>query len=143
MDWSIVTDRLAVGGAPDLEGVSGLMRHGFTHVIDLRHTTIDTDLYWMNFVYMRNPSIDDGGVKSVDWFTRSIAFTWGALLTPQAKVYVGCHSGIHRAPSTMYAILRTQGFSARDAESLIYEKRPDILLRYRDDAERAVKELGY
>lgn len=143
MDWSVITERLSVGGAPDTDGVHGLLRHGFTHVIDLRHTTNNTDLYWMNFVYLRNPSIDDGSLKSVSWFTRSITFAWGAMLDPRAKVYVGCHSGVHRAPSTVYAILRTQGHNPRTAEELVCSSRPGCNLRYKEDAEKAVTVLGY
>jgi hypothetical protein len=143
MDWSIINERFSLGGRPDTEGVTGLMRHGHTHIIDLRHTTTNTDLYWMNFVYLRNPTFDDGGEKSVEWFTRSIAFAWGALLNPSSRIYIGCHSGLHRAPSTLYAILRTQGMSSEDACQLLSVKRPGVFLRYMADAEVALKALGY
>jgi len=143
MDWSIINERFSLGGAPDLDGVAGLLRHGHTHAIDLRHTTNTIDLYALNFAYLWNPAIDDGGEKSVEWFTRSIAFAWGALLNPSSRIYVGCHQGNSRGPSTLYAILRTQGMSSEDAATLLSAKRPGAEVTYMQDAERALKALGY
>lgn len=141
MDWSFITTRLACGGAPDTNGVRALMRYGFTHVLDLRHTTTNTDLYWMNFVYFRNPTFDDGGDKPIDWFRASLEYTIPVLSSLRGKIYVGCHSGIHRAPSTTYAIIMALGWSPEEAAMLVLSRRPEAQLRYASDAERAVESL--
>lgn len=138
MDWSIITPYISCGGGPDVEGVRGLLRYGHTHVLDLRHTQTDSDLYWMNFVYCRNPTFDDGATKEKDWFIRGIRFAWGAFMYPEHRLYVGCHQGIHRAPSMVAAILMAQGHSRAVAYDIISRARPGIEPVYIEDAERTV-----
>lgn len=148
MDWSVITPTLACGGAPDTEGVRGLMRHGVTHVIDLRHTTQDFDLYALNFAYLHNPTYDNGDTKDDEWFHRPLRFALGAYgMSPLASVYVGCHQGLHRAPSITYSILRCmhwgRGLSDWEALDLISRARPDAVVRYLGDARRSVDSFQF
>jgi hypothetical protein len=142
MDWSIITPRISCGGSPDPAGVQGLLRYGHTHVIDLRHTENDSDLYWLNFAYLRNPTFDDGATKDTEWFHRSIKFALGALVYPEHRLYVGCHSGVNRAPSTVAAILMSLGWPRDLAIETISRARQGCELAYITDAMRAVTELG-
>jgi len=139
VDWSIITPRISCGGRPDEVGVAGLLRYGHTHVIDLRHTYDDCDLYYMNFAYLRNPTFDDGATKEPEWFLRSIRFALGALQYPEHRVYVGCHSGSNRAPSTVAAILMAQGNSRAAALATICQERAGCELAYLDDAAKAAE----
>jgi hypothetical protein len=141
VDWSLVSDRISLGGKPDEDGIRGLIRYGHTHVLDLRHTTKDFDLYALNFTYLRLPTIDDGNSKSPGWFHRGIHFAMEAFLYPSGRLYVGCHQGLHRAPSMVAAILMSMGYGCTEAINLILEKRPDISYKYMADAIAAVKEI--
>lgn len=120
----------------------GLVRYGFTHVIDLRHTTPD-DLFVRDFVYYWNPARDDGREKSVRWFDEALRFALTALSYPNQRVYVGCHQGNSRSPSIVFAILLALGLPRDVAYNLVLDNRIGCMIRYADDAERAVKELGY
>lgn len=141
-DWSIITPRIACGGALGGDDVCGLLRYGYTHVLDLRHTSPD-ERYLRDFVYHWNPARDDGREKSVRWFEESINFAMGCLLVPNQRLYVGCHQGNSRAPSVVYAILMALGIPSSLAYNLIIDNRMGVGIRYAVDAERAVKELGY
>lgn len=142
MDWSIITPRISCGGGPDPNGIQGLLRYGHTHIIDLRHTDEDADLYFLNFAYLKNPSYDDGATKETGWFDRSIRFALGALIYPDHRLYVGCHTGLHRAPSTVLAIMLMMGWPLEVAASHIENQRPGVELRYMHDAHRAYVELS-
>lgn len=142
MDWSIITPRISCGGGPDPQGVAGLVRYNHTHVLDLRHTDEDADLYWLNFVYCKNPERDDGRQKEPEWFHRGIKFALGALIYPEHRLYVGCHSGVNRAPSMVAAILMALGWPRDLAIDTISRARQGCELTYLQDAMVAVTLLG-
>lgn len=153
---SVITDRLLVGGGPaTAEDVQDLLNMGITHIIDCRSDLDDATLLDPagKFNYLWNPTEDDGGVKPVAWFEKSINFGRPVLLDTgrlglgtALKLYCHCQAGVNRGPSTAYAIARAAwGLLAEDTKILIRAHRPvDIFgLRYAPDADRALAALGY
>lgn len=152
-DISWVTDRLAVGGAPEsLYDVRKIAAQGVTHCLNLRagdnkpeHVT-DEIPWWQaaGVAYLNNPAHSDGEKKDAEWFAKSIDFVLGALLKePKAKVFIHCNSGTNRSPSTAYAVIMAWGDTAKQAEAEVMEARPKAELTYKKDADRAMKALGY
>ena len=47
----------------------------------------------------------------------------GALEDPQAKLFVHCAAGVHRAPMMALAVLCATGYSLEEAKQLIQTKR--------------------
>jgi hypothetical protein len=146
VDYNFVTTRLATGGGivTDLD-VIRLVNDGVTHVIDCCIEFDDAGLLRTHpaLSYLWNGTADDGQPKSAEWFGKSIAFVLDALSHPKAKVYAHCAAGINRGPSTVYAVLRAFGLATTLAEALIRTARPQVGLRYKDDADKAVVTLGY
>lgn len=60
-----------------------------------------------------------------------------------ANGVIAHNCGINRGPSMCYAVLLAQGLDVNTAENLIRARRPQVGLAYKQDAIRAVKELGY
>lgn len=141
---NFVTSRLATGGA--LTGpadVDALFTGGITHVIDCRVEFDDGALLAQRFHYLYDPTADDGNPKPPAWFQPGIAFGLQALSTPASRVYVHCTAGVNRGPSMCYAIMRAFGWSPVDALATIKAARPVAQVRYSNDADAAVKALGY
>ena len=145
-DFDFITGRLATGAAIDGPAdVDELVRAGITHVIDCRWEFEDTPLLASHpkMSYLYNGTPDDGEPKGTDWFAKSLEFALPALGLPGTKIYAHCMAGVHRGPSTAYAILRALGIAAADAEAMVRRGRPIAELIYRDDADAAVTALGY
>lgn len=153
MSFDFVTTRLATGGAipPTEADAQALVDAGITHVIVCNAGEDDATLFKRFFpeeVVLQNGVEDDGQPKPVSWFQVSIYFALTALdvlRVPRSKVYAHCHDGINRGPSTAYAIMLAQGWPAHVARAAIVAARPQtaVGIRYADDAEAAVKALGY
>jgi hypothetical protein len=140
-DW--VRRRLAVGsGVYSADDLRSLLNVGITHVLDCRGRPGDSygekTYRGTGIVYLHNPTDDDGEAKPPEWFWRGISFVREAMKSPEAKVLVHCAAGINRAPSMVYAILRSTGVPAARAERAIRQARPRVSLRYMRDADRAV-----
>jgi protein-tyrosine phosphatase len=138
--------RVATGGAvTSAEHVRELLAAGITHVIDCWGEEDHTGLFsGTSIIAMRPPpTLDDGAPKAASWFEPSIAFALRALALPHTRVLAHCAGGVNRGPSTAYAILRAQGFTAADAELSIRICRPIVQLLYMPDADAAVVCLGY
>lgn len=154
-DW--VTPNIAVGGDDYLadKAISERMRaEGVTHILDCR-IEAKQDLEWFgasyralinatkeSFIYLLNGCDDDFKPKSAAYFRKSIDFGLAALKDPNAKIYVHCAAGYNRGPSSAFAIMRALGWSSTDAEKAICEARI-VGLAYRQDADRAIRTLGY
>lgn len=140
-------NRLAVGSSNgSLEDVGLVLEQaGVTHVVNLRCAPdYQSRLQVLRgVVVLWNPAEDDGLMKSSEWFYRSIDFALSALAAPRHRVAVCCCDGNNRAPSTALAVLMAQGLSFGDAMTAVGRARPGALVRYREDALRAVNELGY
>jgi hypothetical protein len=145
MNFAFVTHRVAVGTAILTHADSQeLVDAEITHVIDCRAEFDDTpivrgfnlDLLWQGVV-------DDGKTKTAEWFDGIIRFALLALSSPRKKVLCHCAGGIHRGPAAAYAVLRAQGLKRFEAKRLIMATWPRAELIYQDDADAAVKLLGY
>jgi protein-tyrosine phosphatase len=58
-------------------------------------------------------------------------------------VLTHCAHGVNRGPSLAYAILRAQGWPRHDAYALLKERRPQVRVGYRDDADAALRALRW
>jgi hypothetical protein len=145
IDFNFVTDRVATGGGIWTEAdVETLRVAGITHVVtaaDELHATT-ARLLEGQMPYLLNGTKDDGVWKGAWWFAKTVEFARDALADPSAKVYLHCWSGKNRGPTSAYAVLRATGYSAAQAERLIREARPKVVLLYRRDAEEALERMG-
>lgn len=126
MDITWLTDRIAVGGgiwtAENMEKVAGL---GITHVIDMQIEFDDTPLGRpLGVEVLWNPTDDDFQPKAPQLFERGLRFAEKALEGEDAKVFVHCAAGVHRAPMMALALLGSMGWSLEDAIELIETRRP-------------------
>jgi protein-tyrosine phosphatase len=125
MDMTWVTDQIAVGGGIWFErNMMELVEEGVTHIIDMQIEFDDTPLaepYGVRVLW--NPTEDDFRPKPPEMLQRGVDFALAALEEPEAKLYIHCAAGVHRAPMMTLAVLRAQGWSLLDAVQLIEEKR--------------------
>lgn len=126
VDISALTHRLAVGdGIWTPEGMSRLAELGFSHVIDVQAEFDDREIaapFGLRVLW--NPTDDDFQPKPPVFFQRSVQFALAAFEDPEAKVYVHCAAGLHRAPLTCAAILCALGYEFAAALALIRARRP-------------------
>src|SRR5690348_7267486 len=121
MDMSWVTDRMAVGGGiwTD-EEMREVVRAGITHIVDMQIEFDDTAIaepYGVEVLW--NPTDDDFRPKDAELLGRGVDFVMQALEQPDAKVYIHCAAGVHRAPMMTLAVLRAMGWSLEDASELL------------------------
>lgn len=126
MDITWLTDRIAVGGgiwtAENMEQVAGL---GITHVIDMQIEFDDTPLGRpLGIEVLWNPTDDDFQPKPRELFGRGLKFAENALEREEAKIFIHCAAGVHRAPMMALALLGSMGWSLEDAIQLIERRRP-------------------
>ncbi len=125
MDITWVTDRIAVGGGIWNEwNMIEVVASGITHIIDMQIEFDDTRLaepYGVKVLW--NPTEDDFQPKPPELFQRGVDFALSALQDPEAKIFIHCAAGVHRAPMMTLAVLRAQGWSLLDAVKEIEEKR--------------------
>jgi protein-tyrosine phosphatase len=125
MDLTWVTDRVAVGGGIWVaERMAEVAAAGVTHVIDMQIEFDDTLLGKRAGVeVLWNPVDDDFQPKGREVFERGVRFAMRALEDPEAKLFVHCAAGIHRAPMMALAILCAMGYPLERAKRLIQTKR--------------------
>lgn len=126
MDITWLTDRIAVGGGiwttENMEKVAGL---GITHVIDMQMEFDDTPLgKTVGVEVLWNPTDDDFQPKPPELFGRGLTFTEKALEREDARIFIHCAAGVHRAPMMALALLGSMGWSLDDAIQLIEKRRP-------------------
>ena len=126
MDMSWVTGRIAVGGGIwTAENMIQAARAGVTHIIDMQIEFDDTPLAVPHGIrVLWNPIDDDFQPKSPDVFQRGVDFAQAALDGTDAKIFIHCAAGVHRAPMMALAILGSMGWSLHDAMELIQGRRP-------------------
>jgi protein-tyrosine phosphatase len=125
MDMTWVTDRIAVGGGIWVEErMAEVAEAGVTHVIDMQIEFDDTALgERVGVEVLWNPVDDDFLPKDRAVFERGVSFAMEALEDPQAKLFVHCAAGIHRAPMMALAVLCAMGDTLEQAKRLIQTKR--------------------
>lgn len=126
MDITWVTERIAVGGGIwTSDNMAVVAKMGITHVIDMQIEFDDTPLAAGHAVeVLWNPTDDDFEPKPARLFRRGVDFALRALEWPEAKVYIHCAAGVHRAPMMTLAVLGAMGWELEDAMQLIEGKRP-------------------
>ena len=126
MDLTWIADRIAVGGGIwNDEKMIEVVRAGITHIIDMQIEFDDTPLaqpYGVKVLW--NPTDDDFRHKPPELFQRGVDFALAALDHPEAKVYIHCAAGVHRAPMMALAVLCALGFTLQDAIDVIQARRP-------------------
>jgi hypothetical protein len=125
MDMTWVTDRIAVGGGIWVdERMAEVAQAGVTHVIDMQIEFDDTPLGKRAGVeVLWNPVDDDFQLKGREVFERGVNFALRALEDPEAKLFVHCAAGVHRAPMMALAVLCATGYPLEQAKHLIQTKR--------------------
>ena len=125
MDMTWVTDRIAVGGGIWTEDkMMEVVRAGVTHIIDMQIEWDDTRLaapYGVKVLW--NPTDDDFRHKPPELFQRGVQFALEALDDADARLFIHCAAGVHRAPMMALAVLRALGFSLDDAREMIESRR--------------------
>jgi protein-tyrosine phosphatase len=125
MDMSWITDRIAVGGGIWTDDkMREVVRAGITHIIDMQIEFDDTAIaepYGVRVLW--NPTDDDFRLKPPELFQRGVEFAFDALDEPEAKLYIHCAAGVHRAAMMTLAVLRAMGWTLRDASDLLTSRR--------------------
>ena len=120
MDFTWVTDRIAVGG-----GIWNSENMEITHVIDMQIEFDDTPLGQEHGVeVLWNPTDDDFTAKPAELFRRGVDFAMEALDKAEAKLLIHCAAGVHRAPMMTLAVLGAMGWKLEDAMRMIEARRP-------------------
>ncbi|HZP25298.1 MAG TPA: dual specificity protein phosphatase [Terriglobales bacterium] len=125
MDMTWVMPRIAVGGGiwTD-EKMIEVARAGVTHIIDMQVEFDDTPLaepYGVKVLW--NATDDDFRFKPPELFQRGVEFALQALDDAEARVFIHCAAGVHRAPMMTLAVLRAMGFSLQVAMDMIQSRR--------------------
>ena len=125
MDITWVTDRIGVGGGIWNAGnMAEVSRAGITHIIDMQIEFDDTPLARAHGIEVCwNPIEDDFEPKGAAVFERGVEFALAALKEDEAKVFVHCAAGVHRAPMMTLALLAVMGWTLEDARDLIEGRR--------------------
>lgn len=125
MDMTWVTDRIAVGGGIWYEeNMAELVRMGVTHIINMQIEFDDRPLAeGFPVTVFHNPTDDDFQPKPPKLFQNAVEFALEAMDEPEAKVYIHCAAGVHRAPMMTLAIMRAMGWPLQDAKDLIQKRR--------------------
>ena len=113
------------GGIWNSENMGKVAREGITHVIDMQIEFDDTPLGLEHGVeVLWNPTDDDFSEKPAELFQVGVDFAMGALERPEAKLFIHCAAGVHRAPMMALAVLGSMGWKVEDAVQMIEARRP-------------------
>jgi protein-tyrosine phosphatase len=122
------TERIAVGGGiwHSDDRMAQLKRDGVTHIINMQIECEDTESAAPHGIeVLENPTDDDFEMKPAELFRRGVEFARAALEEPNAKVFIHCAAGVHRAPMMALAVLCSIGeIGVDEAMQLIEARRP-------------------
>jgi protein-tyrosine phosphatase len=128
MDITWITERVALGGGIWNErNMEELAQAGVTHVLNMQIEFDDrplAELYRIKVLW--NPTDDDFLPKPPELLKRGVDFALEALDDPEAKLYVHCAAGVHRAPMMTLAILGAMEWELDPAMVLIETRRPVV-----------------
>ena len=128
MDISWVTERVALGGGIwNTKNMEGLAQAGVTHVLNMQIEFDDRPLaepYGVRVLW--NPTDDDFLLKPPELLKRGVDFALAALEEPEARLYVHCAAGVHRAPMMTLAVLCALKWEMEAAMVLIETRRPVV-----------------
>jgi protein-tyrosine phosphatase len=126
MDISWLTERIAIGGGIwNPENMAKVAEAGITHIIDMQIEFDDTALAEEQGIrVLWNATDDDFEPKPAELFQRGVEFALGALEDGEAKLFIHCAAGVHRAPMMALALLGSMGWDLEKAMELIQGRRP-------------------
>jgi protein-tyrosine phosphatase len=113
------------GGIWNAPNMNELARAGVTHIIDMQLEFDDTPLaklYGIEVLW--NPTDDDFMPKSAELLQRGVDFALCSFDKPEARIYIHCAAGVHRAPMMALAVLCAMGWKLDQSISVIKRKRP-------------------
>jgi protein-tyrosine phosphatase len=141
MDITWLTDRIAVGGGIwNSENMAKVAQAGITHIIDMQIEFDDTALGDEHGIkVLWNPTDDDFEPKPAELLRRGVEFAEAALAEMDAKVFIHCAAGVHRAPMMALAVLGSMGWNVDEAMGLIEVRRP--VADFADVYVRSVREF--
>jgi len=126
VDITWVTERIALGGGIwNAKNMEELAHSGVTHIIDMQIEFDDRPLAepW-GIKVLWNATDDDFLPKPPELLKRGVDFALEALDDPQARLYIHCAAGVHRAPMMTLAVLCALDWKIDDAMRLIETRRP-------------------
>ena len=126
MDITWVTDRIALGGGIwNARNMEELAQSSVTHIIDMQIEFDDRPLAepW-GIRVLWNATDDDFLPKPPELLKRGVDFALEALDDPQARLYIHCAAGVHRAPMMTLAVLCALEWGIDDGMRLIESRRP-------------------
>jgi len=128
MDMTWVTERVALGGGIwNARNMEELVQAGVTHVLNMQVEFDDRPLAEpVGVRVLWNPTDDDFLPKAPEFLKRGVDFALAALDDPEAKVYVHCAAGVHRAPMMTLAVLCAMEWKIEAAMVLIETRRPVV-----------------
>jgi protein-tyrosine phosphatase len=144
MDLTWVTDRIAVGGGIWTESkMVDVVSMGITHIINMQIEFDDIPLaepYGVTVLW--NATDDDFQPKPPELLQRGVEFALNALDDPEAKIFIHCAAGVHRAPMMTLAVLRATGWELEEAKDLLQTRRPvvDLADIYVDSVENFIQQ---
>lgn len=128
MDITWITGKLAMGGGIwNPENMGAVARAGVTHIIDMQIEFDDTPLaegYAIEVLW--NPTDDDFQEKPPELFQRGVDFALQALERDDARLFIHCAAGVHRAAMMTLAVLCSQGWDMHEAMRTISSRRPVV-----------------
>jgi len=126
MDW--ITERIALGGGIwNARNMAELAQSEITHILNMQIEFDDRPLAEPhNIQVLWNPTDDDFLPKPPELLQRGVDFALGALEDPEARVYVHCAAGVHRAPMMTLAVLCALDWEMDAAMRLIETRRPVV-----------------
>jgi Dual specificity phosphatase, catalytic domain len=127
--WLDEDGRIGVGGGIwNVANMAKVAKEGITHIIDMQIECDDRKLgpeeYGIEVLW--NPTDDDFLPKDPELFQAGVDFVKEAFAErTDAKVFIHCAAGVHRAPMMALAVLCTiREMNLNDAKHLIEDKRP-------------------
>jgi protein-tyrosine phosphatase len=128
MDMTWVTERVALGGGIwNARNMEELVQAGVTHVLNMQVEFDDRPLAEpVGVRVLWNPTDDDFLPKAPELLKRGVDFALAALDDPEARVYVHCAAGVHRAPMMTLAVLCAMEWEIEAAMVLIETRRPVV-----------------
>src|SRR5258708_23024049 len=128
MDMTGVTERVARGGGIwNARNMEELAQSGVTQVLNMQIEFDDRPLAEPHGIrVLWNPTDDDFTPKSPELLKRGVDFALEALDDPEARLYIHCAAGVHRAPMMTLAVLCAMEWEIEAAMVLIETRRPGV-----------------
>jgi protein-tyrosine phosphatase len=128
MDVTWVTEQVGLGGGIwNARNMEELAHSGVTHVVNMQIEFDDRPLAEAHGVkVLWNPTDDDFLPKPEELLKRGVDFALAALEDPEARLYVHCAAGVHRAPMMTLAVLCAMNWQIDAAMELIETRRPVV-----------------